>query len=161
MSRAEQLLSVIKKGKFPHLESLIHAFVGGSELHGAKVADSDDLDIYGVYLEPAELALGLESSEFFVWSTAGNERRNGPDDIDICLYSLRKWAALAAKGNPTALHFLFAPNYPPRPHPWESILSDRRVFLSRQAAAQFQGFSDAQIRRLKESVPARRDRGTN
>ena len=111
MARDEQLLSAIRHAEFPHLQSLIHVFVGGSELHGAKVLDTDDLDIYGVYLEPSELALGLERSEFFVWSTSGNERRNGPDDIDICLYSLRKWAALAAKGNPTALHFLFAPNY--------------------------------------------------
>lgn len=149
MARAEQLLSAIKQADFPHLESLIHVFVGGSELHGAKVMDTDDLDIYGVYLEPPELALGLERSEFFVWSTAGNERRNGPDDIDICLYSLRKWAGLAAKGNPTALHFLFAPNYAPRPKAWESILSDKQVFLSRQAASQFRGFADAQVRRLQ------------
>jgi predicted nucleotidyltransferase len=110
MTRAEQMLSAIGHARFPHLESLIHVFVGGSELHGAKVKDTDDLDIYGVYLEPPELVLGLEKSDFFVWSTAGNERRNGPDDIDVCLYSLRKWAGLAAKGNPTALHFLFAQN---------------------------------------------------
>jgi hypothetical protein len=29
----------------PHLDSLIHLFVGGSEIHGAKVKDTDDLDI--------------------------------------------------------------------------------------------------------------------
>lgn len=68
------------------------------------------MHIYGVYLELPELALGLERFEFYVWSTAGSERRNGPDDIDVCLYPLRKWAGLAAKGNPTALHFLFAHN---------------------------------------------------
>jgi len=149
MARAEQLLSAIKGAKFPHLESLIHIFVGGSELHGAKVMGTDDLDIYGVYLEPPELVLGLDRFEFFVWSTAGSERRNGPDDIDICLYSLRKWAGLAAKGNPTALHFLFASNYAPRPNLWEYILSDKQVFLSRKAASQFRGFADAQIRRLQ------------
>jgi uncharacterized protein len=113
MTRAEQLLSAIGQAQFPHLDNLINAFVGGSELHCAKIKATDDLDIYGVYLEPPELALGLERSEFFVWSTAGNERRNGPDDIDVCLYSLRKWAGLAAKGNPTALHFLSAQNYAP------------------------------------------------
>lgn len=149
MARAEQILSAIKQAEFPHIENLIHVFIGGSELHGAKVKDTDDLDIYGVYLEPPELILGLERSEFFVWSTAGDERRNGPDDIDICLYSLRKWAALAAKGNPTALHFLFAPNHAPRPKPWESILGNKQVFLSRQAAVQFRGFADSQVRRLQ------------
>lgn len=149
MTRAEQLLSAIEQAKFPHFDSLIHVFVGGSELHGAKVKDTDDLDIYGVYLEPPELALGLDKRDFFVRSTAGNERRNGPDDIDVCLYSLRKWAGLAGKGNPTALHFLFAQNYAIKPEAWESILNHREVFLSRQAASQFRGFADAQVRRLQ------------
>ncbi|HJS99445.1 MAG TPA: hypothetical protein VJ756_10155 [Terriglobales bacterium] len=59
MSRAEQLISAVKQAQFPCLNGLIHLFVGGSELHGAKVKDTDDLDIYGVYLEPPEAALGL------------------------------------------------------------------------------------------------------
>jgi len=25
--------------------------------------------------------------------------------VDVCLYTLMKWAGLAAKGNPSALHF--------------------------------------------------------
>jgi len=149
MTRAEQLIAAIQQSGFPHLDSLIHLFVGGSELHGAKVKDTDDLDIYGVYLEPPELVLGLDKQDFYAWSTAGDERRNGPDDIDVCLYSLRKWAGLAAKGNPTALHFLFSPDYLPKPEPWEGILKNREVFLSRQAALQFRGFADAQVRRLQ------------
>jgi len=123
--------------------------VGGSELHGAKVKNTDDLDIYGIYLEPPELVLGLDKQDFYVWSTVGDERRNGPDDIDVCLYSLRKWAGLAAKGNPTALHFLFSQNYAPQPEPWEEILKHRNVFLSRQASTQFGGFAEAQLRRLQ------------
>src|SRR5947199_2473883 len=131
MTGSEQLISALRQSQFPFLDSLTHLFVGGSELHGAKVKNTDDLDIYGVYLEPPELVLGLEKQDFYVWSTAGNERRNGPDDIDVCLYSLRKWAGLAAKGNPTALHFLFSQNYAPQLEPWEEILKHRNVFLSR------------------------------
>ena len=149
MNRSEQLISAVQQAQFPHLDSLIHLFVGGSELHGAKIKNTDDLDIYGVYLEPPELALGLEKRDFYVWSTAGNERRNGPDDVDVCLYSLRKWAGLAAKGNPTALHFLFSRNYAPNPEPWEKVLQHREVFLSRQASTQFRGFAEAQVRRLQ------------
>jgi hypothetical protein len=59
MTRAKQLIAAVQQSGFPHLDSLIHLFVGGSELHGAKVKDTDDLDIYGVYLEPPELVLGL------------------------------------------------------------------------------------------------------
>jgi predicted nucleotidyltransferase len=149
MTRTEQLVSAVQQSQFPHLNGLIHLFVGGSELHGAKVKDTDDLDIYGTYLEPPELVIGLDKSEFYVWSTAGNERRNGPDDIDVCLYSLRKWAGLAAKGNPTALHFLFAPNYSTKPKPWDEVLRSRNVFLSELAARQFRGLADAQVRRLQ------------
>jgi predicted nucleotidyltransferase len=100
-------------------------------------------------LEPPELLLGLDKQDFYVWSTAGDERRNGPDDVDVCLYSLRKWAGLAAKGNPTALHFLFSHNYSAKPKPWDEILKKSEVFLSRQAALQFRGFAEAQVRRLQ------------
>jgi predicted nucleotidyltransferase len=149
LSRSEQLIAAVQQSGFPHLDSLIHLFVGGSELHGAKVKNTDDLDIYGVYLEPPELVLGLDKKDFYVWSTAGDEGRNGPDDIDVCLYSLRKWAGLAAKGNPTALHFLFSRNYVPNTGSWEQVLKSRDVFLSRQAALQFRGFAEAQVRRLQ------------
>ena len=148
MTRSEQLISAVQQSQFPPLDSLIHLFVGGSELHGAKVKDTDDLDIYGVYLEPPELVLGLDKQDFYVWSTAGDERRNGPDDIDVCLYSLRKWAGLAAKGNPTALHFLFSQNQVPNPEQWEKVLRQRELFLSRQASIQFRGFAEAQLRRF-------------
>lgn len=149
MTRADRLISAVQESGFPYLDSLIHLFVGGSELHGAKVKNTDDLDIYGVYLEPPELVLGLDKQDFYVWSTSGNERRNGPDDIDVCLYSLRKWAGLAAKGNPTALHFLFSRNDSPKTEPWEHVLKCREVFLSRRAAMQFRGFAEAQVRRLQ------------
>jgi uncharacterized protein len=149
MTRSDQLVSAVEQSQFPYLDNLIHLFVGGSELHGAKGKDTDDLDIYGVYLEPPALVLGLDKQDFYVWSTAGNERRNGPDDIDVCLYSLRKWAGLAAKGNPTALHFLFSRNYAPKAEPWVEVLKSRDLFLSRQAALQFRGFAEAQVRRLQ------------
>jgi hypothetical protein len=35
MTRAEQLIAAVQQSGFPHLDSLIHLFVGGSELHGA------------------------------------------------------------------------------------------------------------------------------
>jgi len=41
-----KLISAVQQSQFPHLDSLIHLFVGGSELHGAKVKNMDDLDIY-------------------------------------------------------------------------------------------------------------------
>jgi uncharacterized protein len=141
------LLKHVAESAFPFPERLINLFVGGSELHGAKVHGTDDLDIYGVYVEPPELVLGLNSMPHFVWSTAGNERRNGPKDVDITLYSLKKWAGLACKGNPTALHFLFTKSAV-RSKTWTNILTRRDVFLSRSCVPQFLGLADAQLKRM-------------
>jgi len=141
------LLQHVKESGFPFPDRLIHLFVGGSELHGAKVHGTDDLDIYGVYVEPPELVLGLESLPHFVWSTAGDDRRNGPNDVDVTLYSLKKWAGLACKGNPTALHFLFARG---AVHSaiWDGIVGNKRSFLARSFVKPFLGFADDQLKRM-------------
>jgi uncharacterized protein len=132
---------------FPYPDDLIHLFIGGSELHGAKLGGTDDLDIYGLFIEPPERALGLESLDHFVWSTASDDRRNTADDVDVTLYSLRKWSRLAVKGNPTALHFLFA-----QPHldhaTWAHFVQNRSAFLARTCAPQFLGFADDQLKRM-------------
>lgn len=94
---SELMVHVMHSG-FAELDSLVHLFVGGSELHGAKVGSTDDLDIYGIFIETPQQVMGLHSRDHFVWSTAGDERRNGPEDVDVTLYSLRKWSRLAARG---------------------------------------------------------------
>lgn len=142
------LLDLVRLSGFDRPETLVHLFIGGSELHGAKVGETDDTDLYGVYIENPEYALGLNSREHFVWSTAGNDRRNGPDDVDVTLYSLRKWAGMAAKGNATALHFLFADPKEVDPKVWRKIQKNKSVFLSRTSATQFIGFADSQFKRL-------------
>jgi uncharacterized protein len=141
------LLELVRGAGFPFPDRLIHLFVGGSELHGAKVHGNDDLDIYGVYVEPPEMVLGMESIPHFVWSTAGDERRNGPNDVDVTLYSLKKWAALACKGNPTALHFLFAASTLMHPI-WSEVVSNKSVFIASSSAKQFIGFAKDQFKRM-------------
>jgi len=148
VKKQRSLLDLVRLSGFDKPETLIHLFVGGSELHGAKVGKTDDTDIYGIYIEDPEHALGLDSREHYVWSTAGDARRNGPDDVDVTLYSLRKWAGMAAKGNATALHFLFAEPTEIPPQTWRKIQKDRGVFLSRASAKQFLGFADDQFKRL-------------
>ncbi len=142
----DEMLEQIRRAGFCYPDDLIHVFVGGSELHGAKVQGTDDLDIYGVYVEPPECALGLQPLDHYVWSTSGDERRNGPDDVDVTLYSLRKWAHLAYKGNATALHFLFSP--PLFDGVWSDVRRNLSVFLARSASRQFRGFADNQLKRL-------------
>jgi uncharacterized protein len=141
------LLEHVRESGFSFPDRLIHLFVGGSELHGAKIHGTDDLDIYGVYIEPPELVLGLESLPHFVWSTAGNDRRNGPSDVDVTLYSLKKWAVLACKGNPTALHFLFTKGVLDSAI-WKGVMQNRAAFLARTHIKPFLGFADDQLKRM-------------
>ena len=132
---------------FPYQENLIQAFIGGSQLHGAKVDGADDTDWYGVFIEPPEKIVGLDRSEFFVFTTGGQPGGNGPRDVDVCLYSLRKWAGMAAKGNPSALHFVFASAQFSTPY-WERILEKRAIFASKRHLKQFLKFADDQMERL-------------
>jgi predicted nucleotidyltransferase len=132
---------------FPYPENLIMQFVGGSQLHGAKLEGTDDTDWYGIFIEPPEKALGLDRYEHFVYTTGTERGRHIASDVDVTLYSLRKWAGLAAKGNPTILHFLFAPPEKTSTS-WETIRFNRFTFLSRKAVGQFLGYANEQLRRL-------------
>lgn len=54
------------------------------------------------FVEPPQKMIRLDRDEFFVYTTGGQQGGDGPDDADVCLYSLRKWAGMAAMGNPSA-----------------------------------------------------------
>jgi len=126
---------------------IIHAFVGGSALHGVKLQGTDDTDVYGIYIENPWLALGLESLEHFVASTSPDSRRNLAGDVDIICYSLRRWASLAAKGNPTILHSLFT-GADEGETEWSGIIARREIFLARTHARKYFGYADAQLKRM-------------
>lgn len=132
---------------FPYQDNLIMAFIGGSQLHGAKVGATDDTDWYGVFIEPPDKMIGLDRDEFFVYTTGGQEGGNGPDDVDVCLYSLRKWAGMAAKGNPSALHFLFA-REAYTTGSWDQISKNARIFASKRHLKPFVKFAEDQMDRL-------------
>lgn len=125
----------------------IMAYEGGSKAHGAKLEGTDDTDWYGVFIEPPIKALGLDKYEHFVTTTGGREGGNGPDDVDICLYTLRKWAGLAAKGNPPALHFLYAPEAFCHIQ-WAKVGVNSRLFLAKNHVKAFCGFAHDQLMRL-------------
>jgi predicted nucleotidyltransferase len=128
-------------------DSIILAFEGGSVMHGASVG-SDDHDYYAVYLEPPQTRLGLQATEHHVWSTSDNTRKNTRDDVDLVMYSLTKFARLAAAGNPTILHFFFVENALGSNPWWEYVMARRHHFLARSHLGKFVGYADAQFDRL-------------
>jgi len=129
--------------------SIIHLFVGGSQLHGAKVEGYDDLDIYGCYVEPPERILGLDPLEHFVWSSGSAREKNTAKDVDVTMYSLHRWGELMLKGNPAVLHYLYAQGeVSAQRNVWAGILASREGFLSQKSALQYVGFANAQRMRL-------------
>jgi predicted nucleotidyltransferase len=132
---------------FVYQDNLIMACIGGSQAHGAKLGATDDTDWYGLYIPPPVKVLGLDREEHFVFTTGGKPGGNGPQDVDVCLYTLAKWAGLAAKGNPAALHFLFAPLEFTTPA-WTRISQHAELFLARTHVLPFLGFADDQMKRL-------------
>lgn len=132
---------------FVYQENLIMAYIGGSQAHGAKLASTDDTDWYGLYIPPPTKVLGLEREEHFVFTTGGKLGGNGPLDVDVCLYTLMKWAGLAAKGNPSALHFLFAP-LEFTTSIWGQFALMPEVFLAKGHVKPFLGFAEDQMKRL-------------
>jgi len=62
-----ELLGHVMGAGFPlDRRDIIHLFIGGSQLHGAKVHGYDDLDIYGCFIEPPTHILGIRAIDHFV-----------------------------------------------------------------------------------------------
>ena len=121
----------------------------GSGLHGVTTGD-DDRDEMGVCIEPPEFVIGNRKFEQYIYRTQPEHVRSGAGDLDLCIYSLRKWARLAAQGNPTILLLMFIPPHEltytnPIGH---DIQAHPERFLSRQVAARFAGYLVSQRERM-------------
>ena len=125
--------------------------VVGSGVHGIAIEGTDDRDEMGVYIESPEAVFGLQApSPHYVHRTQPEGHPSGPGDVDLVMYSLRKYLHLAAKGNPTVLLPLFAPE--------DSVLKSTRLgrelremrhrFLSQQAGRRFLGYMYGQRERM-------------
>lgn len=118
----------------------------GSGVHGTSIDGQDDRDEMGVCVEPQRTVLGLGRFEHYTFRTQPEGVCSGPGDLDLVVYGLRKYAALAAKGNPTVLLPLFVPDdavcYL---NEFGRELRERRgMFLSRLAGARFKGYLHSQ-----------------
>ncbi|MFC4561484.1 DNA polymerase beta superfamily protein [Nocardiopsis mangrovi] len=118
----------------------------GSGVHGITVAGQDDRDEMGICVEPPEYVVGLRSFEQYIFRTQPEGVRSGAGDLDLTVYSLRKWLRLALDGNPTVLLPLFVPEeeiVAATPLGRELRASAERI-LSRRAGHRFLGYLRAQ-----------------
>jgi len=116
-------------------------------MHGAKVEGAEDTDWYGLFIEPPEKALGLDSMQHFV-ATTGDGTGNVPSDVDVTFYSLRKWAQLAAKGNPTILGFLFVKKAYSCPYWLIFKEKAKHLLVAKSQLSAFIGYGEGQRKRL-------------
>lgn len=125
----------------------------GSSAWGLNL-ESGDRDEMGVMVESVEQTIPVVGNGFEQYIYRSAEERSGiknapseKGDLDLTVYSLRKWAALALKGNPTVLSLLFAPvTYSCADG--ESLRGLAPHFASKEAGKRFSGYLRAQRERL-------------
>ncbi len=130
------------------LDSEILRGVVGSTAHGLHLSGHDDVDEMGVYVEPEECVLGLETFEHSIYRTQPEGVRSGPGDLDQVMYGLKKYMRLASTGNPTVLLLLYLPEYVTKTEKGARLVEIRDAFRSQRAGLAFLGYLDRQRRRM-------------
>jgi uncharacterized protein len=136
----------------------------GSGVHGTSISGQDDRDEMGLCLEPPQFVTGLarvpngirgeapsvvfeQYERHTAWDRPGGvANRSGAGDLDVIIYSARKWARLALAGNPTVLLVLFVPDEEVmfRNDVGAELTDNAHRFVSRLAAGRFLGYLQGQ-----------------
>ena len=61
------------------------------------------------WADGGQVAVDCQQSDHTAWERGGLAERSGAGDLDVVIYSARKWLRLALQGNPTVLLPLFVP----------------------------------------------------
>ncbi len=120
----------------------------GSTAHGTATADSDH-DYMAVVLETAEEVIGLDKYETKRVSDAAQGEKSKAGESDTTYHSLRKFASLAAAGNPTVGSLLHLPEYEVTSEIGEALIASRDMFWSRKAGRAYLGYLHSQIAALQ------------
>jgi predicted nucleotidyltransferase len=123
--------------------------VVGSTAHGTAIDGQDDRDEMGVFIEPPENVCGLTPCEHYIYRDKPEGVRSGPGDLDLTLYSLRKFCRLAAGGNPSVVLLLWLPVHLIKTPLGAELIELREAFISRVSGARFLGYLVAQKQKMK------------
>lgn len=127
----------------------------GSNLHGLHLPGKDDRDEVGICIENIDAAMGFSEFEQYIYRTAAeregkHDAPSAPGDLDLTIFSLRKFLRLAMQGNPQIIQCLFVP-------PSLCITRDARgqqlqelapMIVSRHCGRRYLGYLEAQRQRL-------------
>lgn len=120
----------------------------GSTAIGISTKDTgDDLDATVVRIEPfRELVVGSANRQSMMIRTQPDGVRSKVGDIDLNVYTLRKFAGLAAGGNPSILGAIFS-QHVHRDTGWVDFGELGRKVASKRAGAAFLGYMQQQMER--------------
>lgn len=121
----------------------------GSTAHGTGLDGHEDRDEMGIFIEPAANVCGMTSLDHVIWRSQPDGVRSGPGDLDLTLYSLRKFCRLATHGNPSVLVLLWLPDYLKLSPLGQRLLDIRDAFVSKEAGERFLGYLLSQKAALK------------
>lgn len=120
----------------------------GSTAHGTAIDGQDDRDEMAVFIEPAANVCGLIPVDHYVYRDKPNGVRSEAGDLDLTMYSLRKFCRLAAAGNPTVVLLLWLPEHMLISPLGSDLVALREAFISRESGQRFLGYLVAQRMRL-------------
>lgn len=129
----------------------------GSQLYGLALNNgASDRDEMGVVIEPIDEAMVLTNPfEHFEYRdstvrTGKQDEPSLPGELDLKLYSLRKYLKMATSGNPSILELLFAPQGQwVRGHALGGQLQDLAPYIvARSAGRAYLGYIEGQKRKL-------------
>jgi uncharacterized protein len=150
----------------------------GSGVHGTSISGQDDRDEMGICLEPPEFVTGLarvpsgtrgdgpavvfeQYERHTVWDLPGGlANRSVAGNLDVVIYTARKWARLALGGNPTVLLVLFVPDQDVvyRNEVGVELVDNAHRFVSKHAAQRFLGYLQGQKAAMTGEVGAHTNR---
>jgi predicted nucleotidyltransferase len=131
------------------LDNEILRGVVGSTTHGTAIEGQDDRDEMGVFVEPPEYVCGLEPCDHYIYRDQPEGVRSQPGDLDLTMYSLRKFCRLAAQGNPSVIMLLWLPVYISRTPVGAELIGMREAFVSKESGRRYLGYLAAQKAKLK------------
>jgi predicted nucleotidyltransferase len=127
----------------------------GSTLHGLNVPGTDDSDEVGICIEDLDAAIGFSEFEQYIYRTAAERegKHDAPSqagDLDLTIFSLRKFLRLAMQGNPQIIQCLFVPPELclQRTARGAQLQELAPLLVSRHAGARYLGYLEAQRQRL-------------
>jgi len=118
---------------------VIFRCVIGSQAYGLS-REVSDTDRRGIYLPPASLE----------WSLEGVPEQIENVETQECYWELKKFLLLALKANPNILECLYSPIIEHRTEIADSILTHRRIFLSKLVYQTYSGYAASQFRRIEQ-----------